>query len=105
MHFKDVLLIAFSISCSLLALTVDRSKIVKKNMKKAGITISALAGLSSGFCYFFVDGRDDVHVENGIYILYVYLCMIFICSIMGYIIGNNHDKYIKQCESLKENNN
>ena len=33
-HLKDILLITFSISCSLLTLSIDKSKIIKKTIKK-----------------------------------------------------------------------
>lgn len=100
-HLKDILLIAFSISCSLLALSIDKSKIIKRNMKKTGIIVSGASGVLSSFYYFYIDGKDDIYGENGINILYFYLCIIIICSIIGCLIGNKHDKYIKQSGSSK----
>lgn len=97
-HLKDILLIVFSISCSLLMLSIDKTKKIKRIMKKIGIIFSGIAGVFSSFYYFYIDGKDDIYGENGIFILCFYLILIIICSIIGFLIGNLHDKYIRQSD-------
>lgn len=103
-HLKDILLIAFSISCSLLTLSIDKSKIIRKRLKKVGIVLSIIAGGLSSFYYFYVDGKNDVG-KNDAGMLCFYLILTIICSIIGWIIGNQHDKLLKQSDSSKGNGN
>lgn len=104
-HLKDILLIAFSISCSLFALSTDKSKVIKKQMKKMGVIISGFAGVVSGFYYFYIDGRDNIYGENATAILFFYIGLIVLCSIIGLIIGNQHDKHAKNVKKPKKAKN
>lgn len=110
-HLKDILLITFSISCSLLALSIDKSKLIKKNLKKVGIILSGASGILSSFYYFYIDGKEDFNPQNDFSgkndfnILIFYLILIIGCSIIGFIIGNRHDKYTKENGFFKRNKN
>ncbi len=103
-HLKDILLISVSISCSLLALSIDKTKRIGKRMKRVGIIISGLAGLLSGSYYFFLDGQGSSNGQNSYGMMIFYICLIAICSSLGCIIGRRHDKNIKENKGNKKEN-
>ncbi len=95
-HLKDIVLISVSISCSLLALSIDKTKIIRKRLRRVGIITSGLAGFLSFSYYFFLDGLGNSNDENDFGMMIFYIGLIIICSSLGCIIGHRHDKNIKK---------
>lgn len=100
-HLKDVLLIAVSVSCSLLALSIDRTKSIGKRMKQAGIIVSGLAGVLSGSYYFYIDGKGADYDYNFKMMIF-HILLIVLCSALGCMIGYHHDKNIKKNKEIQK---
>lgn len=100
LFFKDILLILLSISCSLLALCIDKTKLLTKKDKQKGLIFSITLVIISGTYYSFIEGKSQT-ITNITDITDKYLCLgsiacILICAIKGYFIGLNHDRLMRK---------
>ena len=102
-YLRDILLITFSISCSVLVISLDKSKFIDKNYKQIAMLFAGLSAAISGSYYFFLSGYL-VHSEKSapgenIMVAISILCII-ICTIIGCVSQNNHDKNSKKYKQL-----
>lgn len=101
-YLKDILLIALSISCSVLVLSLDRSKIISSSYRKTAIIMAGFSALISASYYFYLSGIIS-HSEQPVYGKNFMTCLsllfIIFCTIIGCLSQRNHDCILRSSAS------
>lgn len=98
--YDSILLIIFSISCSLAAICFDiKSKLVKKIFKQFVAILSSFFAIFYGLFYFYLYGMSNPTKNN--FILYFSLLLILLFGFLGFIIANQHNQYDEYIEKAQ----
>lgn len=90
--YDSILLIIFSISCSLAAICFDiKSKLIKKIYKQIVLILSSFSAIFYGLFYFYLYGMSNPTKSN--LVLYLSIFLIFLFGILGFFIANQHNQY------------
>lgn len=90
--YDSILLIVFSVSCSLAAICLDiKSKLINIWVKKIVLILSCLSAVFYGLFYFYLYGMSNP--TRNIYVLYVSIICMIVFSLVGFFIANEHNQY------------
>lgn len=100
-YFDSILLIVFSISCSLIAICLDsRSKSINTKCRELTSIFSFIVALIFGSYHFYIIGRTSYKISN--IFLIISFCIVFIFSIIGFLISHHHNLYDDSIEHTKD---
>lgn len=103
-YLQDILLIVFPVSCSLLALAYDGFKMIDKKYKKLLYLVGGFSAILSLSYYIFLTGylKENPDYEDNISIAVSFI-LIIICTIIGCLSNNNHDKNYEDFRQMINN--
>ena len=91
-YFDSILLIVFSISCSLFAICLDnRSKSINNKFREVILILSFIMASGFGAYHFYIIGKDNFIVHN--IVLIITICIMLLFSVFGFIISHHHNLY------------
>lgn len=103
-YFDSILLIVFSISCSLLAICFDnRTKSLNTIYVDIVKILSFIIAWIFGSYHFYIIGRDAYKINN--IFLIITICTAIIFSVFGFSISQHHNLYDDYIKILKDDIN
>lgn len=103
-YFDSILLIVFSISCSLFAICCDnRSESINKKYIDFIKISSFIIACIFGAYHFYIIGRDSYKINNTF--LIITACIVFLFGVFGFLISHHHNLYDDTIKVMSDNIN